>query len=142
MSAQAAIIIPKYGNPDKVYQSKYCIIWEVKKDFAWFPADKIYINKEFEAKLFIAFKNLEAKGLHTEINTFDGCFVQRPVRGMSVPSLHSWAMAIDLNAATEKLSQEKTNWTDEFVNTMESAGLYWGGTWHRKDSMHFALYNG
>ena len=142
MSAQKAIIIPKYGNPDLVYQRKYCTVWEIKKDFTWFPADKIYINKEFEAKLFDAFKNLETKGLHTEIHTFDGCFVQRPVRGMSVPSLHSWAMAIDLNAATEKLSQTKTNWTDEFINTMEAAGLFWGGTWHRKDSMHFALYNG
>ena len=142
MSAQSAIIIPKYGNPDKVYQDKYCLVWLIKNDFKWFPADRIYINKEFKDKLFVAFTNLQAKGLNTEIHTYDGCFVQRPVRGMSVPSLHSWAMAMDLNAATEKLSQDITHWTDDFINTMEAAGLYWGGTWHRKDSMHFALYNG
>lgn len=143
MSAQVMIIIPKYGLPDEAYQLKYCTVWDVQKDFPWFPASRIMINKEFKDKLFNAFTNLEKANLQGEIKTFDGCFAQRPVRGKSVQSLHCWAMAIDINAATEKLAQEKTNFSAQFITIMLAAGLFWGGNWtSRKDSMHFALYNG
>ena len=142
MSVQATTIIPKYGEPNEEYQSRYCYVWNVKKDFPWFPAESFFVNKEFKDKLFIAFTKLQASKLNKEIKTFDGCFVQRPVRGMSVPSLHSWAMAIDINASTEKLSQSVTNFSKGFLDCFISSGIYWGGTWHRHDSMHFALYNG
>jgi len=136
-------IISKYGEPDAVYQSKHCEVWKIKQDFPWFPAEKIFINKDFKAKLHTAFSNLERAGVHTEIKTFDGCFAMRSVRGKKAASLHSWAMAVDLNAATEKMLQKKTNWSGQFIAIMKAAGLFWGGDWRsRIDSMHFALYNG
>ncbi len=137
------IIIAKYGQPGNEYLHKYCTLWQVKNDFPWFPAKTIYINKEFEVKLFAAFKEIEAHGLKGEIKTFDGCYSIRNVRGSARQSLHSWAMAIDMNSATEKLGQEKTNWSDQFINIMVSHGIYWGGNYSgRKDPMHFSLYNG
>ena len=149
MTAQSQII-SKYGLPTEEYRNKYCEMWEVSKDFPWTknilvggkPWNRVFINKELKAKLSQCFTNLERCGLHIEIKTFDGCYVLRNVRGRKVPSLHSWAMAIDFNSETEKLGQEYTNWSGRFVAIMKASGLYWGGDWRRKDPMHFALYNG
>jgi hypothetical protein len=149
MTAQSQII-SKYGLPTDSYKNKYCEMWEIENDFPWVnnilvngkPWKRVYINKEFKVKLFNAFTNLERSGLHIEIKTFDGCYVLRNTRGRKLPSLHSWAMAIDFNAETEKLSQEFTNWSGRFIAIMKAAGLFWGGDWKRKDPMHFSHYNG
>jgi len=142
MNAQKEIL-KKYGKPDVIYQSKYCILWMIQIDFPWFPKERIFINKDFKNKLYAAFKELEAAGLHTEIKTEDGCFEIRKVRAnANLTSLHSWAMAMDLNAAAEKLGQVKTNWSPEFIAIMTKY-VFWGGNFHdRHDNMHFALYNG
>jgi hypothetical protein len=133
----------KYGLPDAAYQSKYCMLWNVQQDFPWFPAKKIFINKEFQLKLTKAFYNLEKTGIHIEIKSFDGCYNERAVRGASVLSLHAYAMAMDLNAESEKLGQEQTNFSGQFIAIMKAAGLFWGGDYlRRKDPMHFGLYNG
>lgn len=157
MSAQTTILA-KYGSPGKPYREKYCEIWNIVEDFPWteeikvgttqVPWKKVYINSDFKDKLFKAFKNLEAKGLQLEIKTYDGCYVERTVRGRNKPSLHSWAMAIDFNADTERLNQKKnnqfySNFTPQFIKCFTDAGIYWGGHWKsRFDPMHFALYNG
>lgn len=140
MSAQSEII-SKYGMPDAVYQYKYCVLWQIQKDFPWFPAKRVFINADFKKKLYAAFNKLD--NLHTEIETFDGCYEQRTVRGSKFISLHSWAMAIDLNASKEKLGQVNTGWSDEFLKVMRDNGIFWGGDYvGRKDPMHFSHYNG
>lgn len=142
MGAQL-LIIKKFGEPGAAYQEQHCELWEVQKDFPWFPAKKLLINKEFKNKLFAAFTNLQKAGIQGEIKTFDGCYNDRSVRGRASQSLHAWAMAIDINAATEKLAQNSTHFTGQFLAIMKAAGLFWGGDWKsRKDSMHFALFNG
>lgn len=142
MSAQK-ILIEKYGEPSAAYQSKFCTIWEIQKEFNWFPAKKILINKDFKEKLQQAFAEIEKAGIQGEIKTFDGCYNDRSVRGKSSKSLHAWAAAIDLNASTEKLSQNNTHWSDKFISIMENSGVYWGGRFkNRKDNMHFSLLNG
>lgn len=154
MSVQNTIIIPHFGVPDEAYQSKYCEIWHIQNDFPWMvhvinsgtgqPLVSALINSEFKKKLFVAFTTLFKDGLHTEIKTWDGCYNQRDVRGMNTASLHAWAMAVDLNAATEKMQPNgTTHWSNDFLSVMKGAGLYWGGEFtHRFDPMHFALYNG
>lgn len=142
MTAQQQII-EKYGQPGPGYLAKYCILWEIHNDFPWFPAKRIYINKDFKDRLMLAFKNIEEAGLQSEIITFDGCYVERKVRGSSAISLHSWALACDLNAHLEKLGQIETNWSEEFLALMQAAGVCWGGNFKgRRDPMHFALYPG
>lgn len=137
------IIIKKYGLPGAEYQARYCVLWKIADDFPWFPAKKIFINKEFKDKLFSAFTNLKKAGIEKEIKTFDGCYNDRSVRGRKSTSLHAWAMAIDLNASLNKLGQKNTGWSGQFVAIMKAAGIYWGGDWlGRKDPMHFALFNG
>ena len=152
MTAQTQIT-NKYGIPSKEYREKYCEIWDIAKDFSWCldikvgtteaPFKRLFINKDFKSKIFVAFTNLEKAGLHKEIKTYDGCYVERKVRGRESMSIHSWAMAIDFNASLEGLGHTHTNWSGQFVAIMKAAGMFWGGDWRgRKDPMHFSLYNG
>ena len=152
MTAQTQIV-NKYGIPSKEYRTKYCEIWDISNDFPWClditvgttnsPFKRLFVNKEFKAKLFTAFTNIEKAGLQKEIKTYDGCYVERRVRGRQTISLHSWAMAIDLNASLEQLGKTNTQWSGQFVAIMKATGLFWGGDWKgRKDNMHFSLYNG
>jgi hypothetical protein len=151
-------IISKYGVPSKDYRDKYCEIWNISDEFKWTenirvgntqaPWKRIYINKEFKSKLRIAFRNLELLGVYKEIKTYNGCYVERNVRGKNAISLHSWAMAIDFNSETEALNQKvdgkfHSNFSAQFIKCFVDAGIYWGGNWKsRFDPMHFALYNG
>lgn len=150
-------IISKYGMPGPDYRDKYCEVWNISEDFPWteditigttqIKWKKVYINKDFKIKLYDAFKRLEASGLYREIKTYNGCFVERKVRGRNAISLHSWAMAIDFNSDTERLYQKKdgkfhSNFTPQFVKCFTDSGIFWGGNWNRFDPMHFAHYNG
>lgn len=141
MTAQEQIIA-KYGQPDKAYFDKYCTMWQVQQEFPWFPAKRIYINVDFREKLKDAFTELQAAGLQDEIETFDGCYVERKVRGSNKISLHSWALAMDVNADKEKLGQKETHFSKEFIAIMTKY-VFWGGNFKsRSDNMHFALLNG
>jgi hypothetical protein len=146
-----------YGPPDHAYLTKYCEVWEVKKDFSWFPVSRFLVNKYFKAVLIKAYTALQAAGLHTEIKSFDGCYNDRNVRGSNKLSGHAYAVAVDHNAAQEgmqsipaaDITPEKRlgNWSAQFVATMKGAGLFYGGDFHtihadgteRIDPMHFAL---
>lgn len=149
MTAQQQLIA-KYGPPDHAHIVSSCMTWRIKEDFPWFPSNAFLINKDFKALLYVAFKALEEKNLHTEIKTYDGCYNDRPVRGSkNVASLHSWACAIDINAKTNGMvvaptpEQRKGSWSDEFIVTMKAAGVFFGGDFkHRADPMHFSLLDG
>ena len=143
MTAQE-ILTARYGDPrEPAFQPKFLVSWNIVNDFAWFPKKKIFIHKDFRTRLLDAFSALELDRLHTEIKTFDGCFNIRLVRGSkSVLSIHSWACAMDLNAAENPLGGAG-KWSTGFINTMESCGIFCGQNFHgRKDPMHFALVNG
>lgn len=74
------------------------------------------------------------------INSYDGCYVYRNVRGESNLSLHSWGLAIDLNAATNPLGSTSppSFQPQALVETFKKHGFFWGGNYnHRKDPMHF-----
>ncbi len=159
MTAQEQIIA-KYGQPDATYESKYCVLWDIIVDFpelshvintaANAPLHRIEINRDFKTKFIVALTNLRAAGLLGEFKTFDGCLQRRQVRGSNTASLHSWAMAMDWNAATNKMQYyhepnpfQHTDFTKQFVDIMIAAGLFWGGYYSsRFDPMHFSLYNG
>ncbi|MCW3070341.1 MAG: hypothetical protein JWO44_231 [Bacteroidetes bacterium] len=143
MTAQE-ILESRYGSPQAGnFESKWMTLWEVKKEFTWFPKKTIYIHKDFCELLKGAFKDLERLNLHTEIKFFDGCFNIRLVRGSkTVYSIHSWGCAMDLNAAENPLASEGV-WSREFINVMVNHGIFCGQNWiGRKDPMHFALVNG
>ena len=99
---------------------------------------KVYCNKDLVKPLTQAFTNLIERKLVGELKTWDGCFSIRKVRGGQSMSLHSWGLAIDVNASWNGLGKEP-QLSSEFVKCFIDAGFDWGGNFSRKDGMHFQL---
>lgn len=99
---------------------------------------RIYCNKLTVTPLTNAFKNLISRKLVGELKTWDGCFNIRKKRGLTSMSLHSWGLAVDVNAFENGLGQTP-KLSPEFVKCFTDAGFEWGGTWTRRDGMHFQL---
>lgn len=105
------------------------------------PFSRMYVNRMLVPVIDKALRLLVESTLHGEIKTFDGCWNIRPIRGTeNLPkprwSIHSFAMAFDLNAALNPLGGP-TAWTDEFLNMMDDAGFTVGADFKREDGMHF-----
>ncbi|EKT4545814.1 M15 family metallopeptidase [Flavobacterium psychrophilum] len=99
---------------------------------------KIFINKDFQPILEKALNNLIDRGLAHELKTWDGCFMLRTKRGLTSLSIHAWANAVDVNRAENDLNMTP-KLSPEFVKCFTDAGAEWGGTWKRKDGMHFQI---
>lgn len=145
--------LKKYGDPNLAStQAKWFELWVVEKEFLdafshvkfsalgtiGFPK-KIFINKDFKPVLKKALQNLIDRGLAHELKTWDGCFIIRTKRELKSLSLHSWAIAVDVNAFENQLNQTP-KLSEGFVKCFTDAGCDWGGTWARKDGMHFQLF--
>lgn len=128
--------LKKYGDPTK---ESNMIVWDIPTnlEIGVIPK-KLYCNKDIVTPLTQAFTNLISTGKVNELKTWDGCFNIRKKRGLSSMSLHSWGIAIDVNAAWNQLNMVPTL-TPGFVKCFTDAGFEWGGTWTRKDGMHFQL---
>lgn len=148
-SAQA---LKKYGNPNLLEtQSKHFVTWQVPVEIqqafshvrfsavgtTGFPK-RIFVNKDFQPLLEQGLRNVISRGLTEEMKTWDGCFIIRQKRGLTSMSLHSWAIAIDINAFENQLGQTP-KLSATFVKCFTDAGMDWGGTWKRKDGMHFQI---
>lgn len=126
----------KYGAPEK---ESNMILWDIPPELEIGVIPKrLYCNRDIVAPLEAAFNNLINRGYVDELKTFDGCFNIRKQRGASSQSLHSWGVAIDVNAAWNGLRVTPVL-TSGFVACFTDAGFDWGGTWQRKDGMHFQL---
>lgn len=149
----------RWGDPNTLWdEGKYMAIWEVPEYVCkLIPAipRRIYCNKEMIVPLEAAFLNIINRKLTEEIKTWDGCFQVRAIRGygkkvnqlidlghiekaMIYMSIHSWGVAIDINAAWNGLGKEP-QMNKELVKCFEDAGFEWGGNWKRKDGMHMQL---
>jgi hypothetical protein len=133
-SAQA---LKKYGPPAP--NNPHLTLWDVPAhlEIGLIPK-RIYCNKDLIGPLGAAFKALIDTGCVHELKTWDGCFNIRKKRGLSSMSLHSWGIAIDLNAFENGLGQVP-KLSPEFVKCFTDNGFDWGGNWKRLDGMHFQL---
>lgn len=144
--------LKKYGDPNlTTTQSKHFELWIVediiKEAFnhvkfsalgtIGFPK-KIFINKDFKPVLKKALENLIDRGFSKELKTWDGVFIIRTKRALNSLSLHSWAIAVDVNASENQLNQIP-KLSSGFVKCFIDAGCYWGGNFKRTDGMHFEL---
>ena len=144
----------KYGFPDikdkefisnlKLYKTPESLI---KKNVP----KRLYMNIDLKDPLYSALSELE----NDDIKTWDGLFNIRPIRGkervveilismgkfleaLKYMSAHSWGMAIDINAATNKM-YTKGDMNPRIVETFLKYGFEWGGNFSRLDPMHFQL---
>lgn len=132
----AAECLTKYGQPAK---EQNLTLWDVPAELeVGVIPKKIFCNKDLIGPLQQAFKNLIERGFVSELKTWDGCFNIRKKRGQNTMSLHCWAIAIDLNAAWNPFGGA-TTLSAGFVKCFTDAGFDWGGTWKKKDGMHFQL---
>lgn len=103
----------------------------------------IYGHRIMAGPLRKAFGLLRTNMVGKELTTYDGCFNIRLMKGSNRLSVHSWGLAIDLNAADNPFRPDGrlvTNLSDEFVRCFLESGFEWGGLWHApKDPMHFQL---
>jgi len=134
--ATSAQALKKYGDPAKELGM---ILWDVPPtlEIGVIPK-RLYCNRDMIAPLTTAFSNLISRGFVQELKTFDGCFNIRKKRGLASMSLHAWGLAIDVNASWNGLGVTPVL-SAGFVKCFTDAGFDWGGTWQRKDGMHFQL---
>ena len=102
------------------------------------PTTHIYCNRDMAPALGRALQNIISRGLIGQLKTFDGCFIIRCIRGESTISVHSYALAVDINASTNKLGT-LGDMSDDLAKCFTDEGFIWGGTFGRVDKMHFQL---
>lgn len=132
-SAQA---LHRYGPPES---EKFMVLYDVPTEWELGAIPKrVYCNREMQPLLHKAFGMIVAKGLAELIRTWDGCFQIRNKRGAYSPSLHSWGLAIDINAAWNRFGKHPTM-DSRLVECFDKCGFDWGGEWTNPDGMHFQM---
>lgn len=138
----AAQCLKKYGLPgDPKTEGRFIRVWNVPADIvALMPVipHRIYCNVDLVRPLETALRQLITRGQTKELKTWDGCYQVRNKRGQSSLSIHSWALAIDVNAAWNAFGKAPTL-SPPFVQCFLEAGFDWGGVWSKPDGMHFQL---
>ena len=87
-----------------------------------------------------ALQEVQDAGLAGTLKTYSGCYVPRfierdPTRSIS---LHTWGIAIDMDAATNYRGIRGTM-DSRVVEIFKRWGFAWGGDWRYTDPMHFEL---
>ena len=128
--------ISRYGA---AYKESNMVLWDVPTELEIGVIPKrIYCNKDMLIPLTLVFKALIATGYVKELKTWDGCFNIRQKKGGVTQSLHSWGVAIDVNAAWNGYGKKPTL-SQGFVKCFTDNGFDWGGAWSKPDGMHFQL---
>ncbi len=87
--------------------------------------------------LLSVYQSIAGSGLAWALQSFDGCWNVRNIRGERELSMHSWGIAVDHNAKTNPLG-ENGDMHPAIVEIFKAHGFYWGGWFKkRKDFMHF-----
>lgn len=146
MTEQEAIA--KYGpivDGKWIDESKWMVLLDIQDlelpwvNVAGVKPPHIYCNKDFGPLLHAALVNTIERDLEHELETYDGCFMIRAVRGEPLSaSFHSWGIAIDINAKENPLGGP-VHFSEEFLQCFRDAGLTCGAEFHRTDGMHFSL---
>jgi hypothetical protein len=134
--------LARFGDPKlERHMRRLTVPHHISEGIAALPR-AIYCNDQMIGPLIAAFENIIKSGQAQHLKTWDGCFNIRPMKGSltRAPSLHSWGLAIDINAAWNRQGQQPTL-PPELVKCFKDAGFDWGGDWKGRsvDGMHFQL---
>lgn len=138
MSVTSGQAFKKYGSPLK---ESAMVLYDVPAELELFGIPRrVYCNRDLKGPLDKALHMVVAGGLAQHIKAWDGCFQIRSKRGGGSPSLHSWGLAVDLNAAWNRMGGASTQ-HPRVVEIFETCGFEWGGRWAGMscDPMHFQL---
>ena len=127
-----------FGDP-KVNEAKFMVLAPLPQEVVGgVIPKKTYCNKAMVKPLSKALLLLKERGLLEELKEWNGIFTIIKMRGGTSFSLHSWGVAIDLNASTNGMGRKPTL-SKEFVACFIESGFDWGGNWRSPDGMHFQL---
>ena len=94
-------------------------------------------NKDLVDPLQKAWSNLIGRNCIGLVSSYDGCLSVRKSRTDQQQSVHSWALAVDINASTNLLGTAG-NMDARLIACFVDAGFGWGGNFKTiKDPMHF-----
>jgi hypothetical protein len=128
--------LTRYGPP---HEERAMVLFDVPTELEVGSIPKrIYCNRDLVIPLTHALSLIVKRGLADKIKTWDGCFNIRRKRAGSSPSLHSWGLAIDVNASWNRMGQKSTQ-DPALVACFKESGFDWGGDWRTPDPMHFQL---
>jgi hypothetical protein len=87
-----------------------------------------------------ALADVQAAGLASSLHTYDGCYVPKYIERSPTHaiSLHTWGIAIDLDASTNYRGIKGTM-NPRVVDIFKRWGFRWGGDWSWTDPMHFEI---
>lgn len=140
------------GDPVKA-EAKNCGLWLSPNLIANLPKydidaipRRIYMHKAMMAPFTQVYLTLCNTGLQSEIQAWDGCFNIRKMKKIvngklvfsTIDSLHSWALALDINASQNPLGKKPTMHY-LIVQIFKENGFDWGGDFKVPDGMHFQL---
>jgi len=87
-----------------------------------------------------ALQDVVDAGLASSLHTYNGCYVPRFIESSPAHaiSLHTWGIAIDMDAATNYRGISGTM-DPRVVTIFKRWGFRWGGDWDYSDPMHFEI---
>lgn len=96
------------------------------------------IHEKVAEPLYRALKAIERAGLASKIESFEGTYVPRFVRGSTTNlSSHSYATSIDVNARKNPRGGQPTADQRLIAPYFEREGFYWGNNFSYPDPHHF-----
>lgn len=127
----------RFGNPDGPASFEEHYIVSTTHQLADGSTIHVRSHQAIADRLSRVFASLRESGHLAQIKSYDGCFNIRPVRDGAALSLHSWGLAIDLNAAEFPLGSHGQE-PHELAAAMQTEHLLCGEHFrHRCDAMHF-----
>lgn len=140
-NAEAAKI---FGNSEAAVSSQlaFCEVPDVFKVFGLKNGKRGFTcHKLLVPQFKKVFNEIAASGLASKIYSYEGVFNWRQIAGSSNRSLHSYAIAIDLNYEGNELGDATPAMDRGVVAIFKKHGFFWGGDYvGRKDGMHFEWY--
>lgn len=148
-------LIEKFGNPmedARAFEVKWMMTYFPEKDFPGIAVKKIYANRLLIPHIKEVFIKLQEKDLLKEIRSYGGCWMPRYIRGyeaQKIPSIHTWALAIDFNVNDNPLGYTREQaitkglkpFSKEFFQVWRDCGWVCGIDFKRGDGMHFQKTN-
>lgn len=148
----------KWGEPknDTKWQSKIMQLWYPDTQLTFEELNeyresclpsRIFMNKIMIIPFTNVIKELIKQDLLNEIKTWDGCFFIRKMKIIkngkitfsNKYSLHSWGIALDIDASWNQLGNCKPKLNKKIVKIFKDNNFDWGGDFKSCDGMHFQL---